>query len=71
MVLSETHVESHPETYEETLVQLLMLGIAVKLDCLESVSAPLHKPSVDDLRECIADLEANPLGAREEHWSWP
>ena len=46
MVLSETHVESHPETYEETLVQLLMLGIAVKLDCLESVSAPLHKPSV-------------------------
>ena len=71
MVLSKTHEEPHHETYTDTLVQLLMLGIAVKMDCLEATGAPLHKPSVDDLRKCIAEMHANPLGLREDDWSWP
>ena len=59
-----------PETYEGTLLQLVMLGMAVKLDCLEADGIALHKPSVEDLRECISDLQANPPA--ETDWSpWP
>ncbi len=71
MICSKTHEEPHLETYEATLVQLLMLGIAAKLDCLESTGAPLHNPSLADVRKWVSELQANPLSYRDEHTHWP